>query len=758
MIHSFLDFELDETLFELRQRGKPVEVQARVFATLLCLVRNRGRIITRDELTQSVWKDTVVSDTAISQVVMLARKALGDGGVNPQIIRTIRGRGFRFAPPVSVRQSAPPPAPDLPLPAASTPATSPQSTPLPAALEPASHVGFVGRQEELARLMQCLERAGRGRGGLVLLEGEPGSGRSSLVRELARRAALRNVEAIWGRTWETHDAPPFWPFTAVLRALVQRHGIEQLRALMGDHANDLAPIYPELAKHAAARRELADTTDVQVRFRLFAALSRVLRAVSLESGAALLIILEDVHSADPASLQLLRYLSEEVADMPVLLVVTLDELAPHVAERLTKLLPWTATHLHRVSLRGLSRLEVTGLLESKLGSPPAAALADSLYELSAGNPLLVHTLIERLTLQPDGTTTFSAWDLAAHPVPERIVAAVRQHLADLPSHTLRALSAAAALGCEFRVPWLAALIQMSEAELLEALAPALRRFILRANSPQLGAWSFTHGMVRNAIYTGLAVRERFELHQRIAALIESYGADEPGLLGALAHHYLLAGPGEARDKAILYGRKAGEHAAQQQAYADAGQLFDRALDVVEVSLEAQPEQRHELAQLAGDAFYRAGQLRRASARFARAAASIQERSPEQHATALGLSVLVLRGLIPSDTDTTLALQRALTQLPPGPSRARVLLMAASALGQPSRAAREAQTTDALAQARQLGDAYALAWALYVRHAALWGSTPPAELLPIASEMVELARAHGDAELLLDGQLWRMVDR
>ncbi|MEY4578457.1 MAG: hypothetical protein RL701_3160 [Pseudomonadota bacterium] len=754
MIHNFLDFELDETLFELRQRGKPLEIQARVFATLLCLVRNRGRIITRDELTQSVWKDTVVSDAAISQVVMLARKALNDAGPNPQIIRTIRGRGFRFAPPVTIRSHTQTPT-QQEAPIAAQPAAAP-------ALAKPTHSEFVGRQEELTRLVQCLDRAVRGRGGLVLLEGEPGSGRSSLVRELSKRASSRSIEAAWGRTWEAAGAPPFWPWSAVLRALVQRHGLERLRALSHEYSHDLAPLSSELGPQSAqaqAQAAAADVNSVQVRFRTFGALSRLLRAVSLESGSALLIILEDVHCADDASLQLLRYLSEEIADMPVLLVVTLDELAPNVAENLTNLLPWTAAHLHRMRLLGLSHAEVGHLLETKLGSVPPPRLVQSLHELSTGNPLLVHALAGRMQSNAVTAATFSAWDLASHPVPERIVAAVRRHMSDLPESTLKVLAAAAAFGREFRVPWLAALLDLSEAELLEALSPALRRSILQANTLQFGTWCFSHAMVRSAVYTALPVRERFELHRRIGELIESHGTPDPLSLHALAHHYLLAGPGAARDKAIEFGQKAGQQAQSTLAYEEAALLYDRVLDLLEASLEAQPQRHYDVLMLAGDAWYRAGQLKRASARFERAATlTSAQAQPEAYGRALCMSALVLRGTLLHDSDLHLRLRQALEHLPQGSSALKALLLAASALGQRVRSERDKQTAAAVHMARQVGDKLTLAWTLNVRHCALWGVAPSEELLAIATETVELARAIDHDELLLDAQLWCMLDR
>src|SRR5262245_18064084 len=101
MVHTFLDFELDEDLFELRSRGVVIATQGRVFAMIAYLLHARDRVVGKGELMKALWKGNVVSETAISQVVMLARKALGDEGETQRVIKTVRGRGFRFVAPVA---------------------------------------------------------------------------------------------------------------------------------------------------------------------------------------------------------------------------------------------------------------------------------------------------------------------------------------------------------------------------------------------------------------------------------------------------------------------------------------------------------------------------------------------------------------------------------------------------------------------------------------------------------------------------------
>src|ERR1700754_2095960 len=159
MIHRFLDFELDETLFELRRGGEVVTTQARVFAFIAYLLRHRSRVIGKDELIRELWKAQAVTDAAISQVVMLARKALNDEGDTQRIIKTVRGRGFRFVAELAQTAAVQPAAADR----NAGDAVAPQAPPP----TPARST-LVGRETELRELTQRIAATRDGRGGLVL--------------------------------------------------------------------------------------------------------------------------------------------------------------------------------------------------------------------------------------------------------------------------------------------------------------------------------------------------------------------------------------------------------------------------------------------------------------------------------------------------------------------------------------------------------------------------------------------------------------
>ncbi|HET8938363.1 MAG TPA: AAA family ATPase, partial [Polyangiales bacterium] len=267
MIYRFQDFELDEARLELRRSGVDIAIQARVLRALIYLVRHRDRVVLKDELCDAVWQDIVVSDAALAQVIMHVRKALGDEGEQQTLVKTVRGRGFRFI--ADVQELAPPAVATMPI--------APARQPSPA---------LVGRSCELQRLLLACDGALQGRGQCLLVAGEPGIGKSSLVEALASEANARGLAVLWGKAWEDGGAPPFWPFIQVLRALVERYGLEHLQRLSGPSWTELAALLAEAldgAEPAGPRAPAGESA--KNRLRLFDALARLLRALCVGQAA-----------------------------------------------------------------------------------------------------------------------------------------------------------------------------------------------------------------------------------------------------------------------------------------------------------------------------------------------------------------------------------------------------------------------------------------------------------------------------------------
>jgi predicted ATPase len=169
---------------------------------------------------------------------------------------------------------------------------------------------FVGRDAELAALTADLDAAVAGRGGVVLLAGEPGIGKTRLAEELAAAAAVRGAFVLWGRCWEGEGAPAFWPWVQVIRAYVESSDPTELGRDMGAGAADIAQVVPAVRDRLPDLPTPPPVEPEAARFRLFDSMAGFLRAAAARRPLAL--ILDDLHLADAPSLALLRFVCAEL--------------------------------------------------------------------------------------------------------------------------------------------------------------------------------------------------------------------------------------------------------------------------------------------------------------------------------------------------------------------------------------------------------------------------------------------------------------
>ncbi len=299
VVFVFEDFEADEGLRELRREGRPVDLHPTPLRLLLYLLRNRDRVIPKDELLDRVWFDAAVSEGVLSTAIKEIRSALGDDGSQQRVIQTLRGKGYRLVAPVEERPAAP----------------------------ARGHAGrggvpdFVGRGPVLDRLDAALEDALAGRGRIVLLAGEAGIGKTRTAEEFAAAASSRGVpvHAAWCR--EEKGAPPYWPWVQILRGLVDGQDAGALRSELGAGAARIAQIVPEIRERLPDLPEVpAEADPEEARFLLFDAVAGFLTRASAHQ--ARILVVDDLHWAGASSLQLLEFLAHEIGAARILLLGT----------------------------------------------------------------------------------------------------------------------------------------------------------------------------------------------------------------------------------------------------------------------------------------------------------------------------------------------------------------------------------------------------------------------------------------------------
>ena len=252
---------------------------------------------------------------------------------------------------------------------------------------------FIGRGPELEALFGALDVVQAGADQFVVLAGDAGMGKTRLCQELASEAARRDIPALWGRCFEEPGAPPFWPWTQAVRALLETWDDTYLRAMVGEGPGPIAALVPELNVRLGDIAAPAALEADQLRFQLFFAVTQLLQRAAERGG--LLLILDNLHWADPSSLRLLGFLAADLGAHRLMLVGTYRHTEVSRQHALSDVLAdvTRCPGYRRLRLTGLSREETEQLLHSATGVSPSPEVVEVLHTRTEGHPLfLVETL------------------------------------------------------------------------------------------------------------------------------------------------------------------------------------------------------------------------------------------------------------------------------------------------------------------------------------------------------------------------------
>jgi DNA-binding SARP family transcriptional activator len=609
---------------------------------------------------------------------------------------------------------------------------------------------LVGRERELAELSAGLERAFSGHGGVFLLAGEPGIGKSRLADELVTRARSRGAAVLVGRCWEAGGAPAYWPWVQALRAHVETAEPAALREQLGASAMEVAELIPEL------KVVLPDLPDPPVpvidpeeaRFRLFDAVAAFLRRIAGEQPVV--IALDDLHAADEPSLLLLRFLASTIESTSLLVLAAYRNLDPTIGEPLSgavgALARERATTI--IDLKGLPEHDVAKLIELTGGEAASPELVTSLHEETEGNPFFVGEIV-RLLSSEGGLGGARGPQLPLPETLKEVVGRRLQHLSDACVDTLRTASV---LGREFDLVVLSSLTGIDRTTLIELLDEAVGRRVVSGVPGTINRMRFAHALIRDVLYESLPPGGRATLHRRAVEVLEelSDGGVE-SRLAELAHHSFLAVPAGGADKAIAYAMRAGELAVKLLAYEEAERQYRAALSVFDQAPGAEPAARCEILLALADSQERAGDDAQAKDAFEAAAAVARSASLPDHLAraALGYGGRDVWGARAEwDARLVALLEDALAATGDADSAlcARLLARLATALrGAADRGQPLSLAGRAVEMAERVGDRPALVYALEARAAVTHASGSPSEAISRAREVVELAEELGDQE-------------
>ncbi len=480
-VFCFDEFELDCGAFTLHHLGEAVRVDVVVLRLLQAFVRSSGRLLSKEQLMAEVWNGRVVSDNALTVAISRLRKLLSERGMPRKGILTAHGHGYRFTRRVS----------------------SHNREAEAAFLEP-HDAEFVGRTSLMLQLKEALAEAQHGCGRLIALRAEAGVGKTRAAEAFAKLAAHSGCSVTWARCREAATMPPLWPFEELLRELTSS-------------ATEAGHVHPASAK----LRELGS------RHQLFDAIARLLDSGA--NGTTRVLILDDLPNADETSLQLLRYLLPVLGRMHVLIVATLRGSYGDAVSNASLLAALVHRNCVRITLGPLSRADVKSYITARVGSVEDA-LSRRIYELSEGNPCSMVDLVRQLQ---DGSGTGSATELSI-PEPTRVL--VRQRLAELDDDARDVLTYAAVIGQDFGLPLLAAVVGRSAVTLMATLESAGAAKIVQTVADTRTEFTFSHGLVRAALYDEQSATQRRVRHLRVARILEQRRALAEVSRAEIAHH------------------------------------------------------------------------------------------------------------------------------------------------------------------------------------------------------------------------------
>ena len=432
--------------------------------------------------------------------------------------------------------------------------------------EPA-RLPLVGREREVGQLRRMLIEASKGSGQILLLGGEPGIGKTRLAQEFELTAgATGGMTVAWGRSYDG-VAPALWPWIQVLRGLTP--AIEETPSLV--------PLAREL-EAGLSERDISGEMGgpggrAAERARLFDGYARLLDALSKE--APLLLIMDDLHWADRPSLELLRFLSTQIGDSPILIIGIyrdVDLWPGHpLAEEIGGLIREPVTR--RLSLAGLSFEAVAALLTTVLRRDPEGDLVEVIHRRTEGNPFFVSELARLLRSEDDPDLT------ARRTIPGGVRDLIRRRLARLPPQTTEVLVTGAVIGREFEFSLLGQLVGLPEDPLLDLLEAALLTGIVE-ETQEVGIYRFSHDLIREALAAELSSVRRARLDARIAvALEDAYGSDRRRSIQVATHAW--AGRSHLEpDRVVQALLRGAEDATSRFDFHHARVLLERAADVV----------------------------------------------------------------------------------------------------------------------------------------------------------------------------------
>lgn len=567
---EFASFRLDTANECLWRDGAEIALPPKPYSVLRYLVENPGRLITHDELLEALWPETYVQPQVLRTYMLELRRILGDDSAQPRFIQTLPKRGYCFIAPVKEWSGG-----------------------SGSALRGLAPSRIVGRDGEMARLHSDLRALEQGQRRVVFVTGEPGIGKTALVDAFCEQVNQAQPSLVArGQCVEGFAASEeYYPVMEALRQLCASADGEAACRVLSRVA---APWLGALGRDSESVTPQALTSSLAGRLpgELCAALEEI------ASTKPLILIFEDLHWADDATLQLISALARRRAPARLMVLVTCGhaDLLPRSGCKGLKqdlLMRQLGTEM---ALTPLTKAAVSLLLRRELKQENLpSGLSGFVHQHSEGNPLFAIAMVEHLIAQgllvrdggEDGWKASASFAEMEAGVPDGLAQMIELEMERLRPDEQRLLEAGSLMGIAFPVWAVAAALEEEMAAMEEACETLAKRlyFVKRAGEDELpdgtrsDFYVFVHGMYRQVLYQRQLGTRRARRHQRIAIRLgELFAGRESSVARERAMHFEAAGDWLSAAMAL---RSAAHLALQRQAGAEAAELLEHALRLAE---------------------------------------------------------------------------------------------------------------------------------------------------------------------------------
>ena len=547
----------------------------KALAMLQYLAERPGQLVTRTELLEALWPDTVVGDAVLTVGIAELRKALGDDSQSPRFIETVHRRGYRFLPTVTAQ------------PGQSSRFQLPNSETQHSALSPPLSF-LVGREAELAHLHDCYAHAVNGQRQIVFVTGEPGIGKTTVVETFLRHLDMRDVRVGRGQCIEQYGAgEAYLPILEALGRLGREPGGDQLIACLHRYAPTWLVQLPILLDRAE-RETLQRTAHVRTRERMLREMVEMLDLFTAERP--LVLWLEDLQWSDPSTLELLALLARRREPARLLVLGTYRPIDIRLCDHPLRTVK-QELQLHEQCIEVVVQLLTEEAVAEYLRyrAPKGVTtpftfqqVAHTIHQRTEGNPLfMVHIVAEMLEQEQMSSAVVEGR------VPETIRQMIEQQVERLSIEEQRLLEVASVVGVEFSAAAVAAGADTS-VEAVEYCCAALVRRGQWLQVTGTAEWPegtvatryrFRHALHREVLYERIPAGQRPQFHYRIGECLEAgYGPQATAMAAELAVHFEH---GRDYARAVEYLALAASNALQRSAYQEALALLRTSLALVE---------------------------------------------------------------------------------------------------------------------------------------------------------------------------------